>query len=158
MLENEDILYFGLNDWDDIVQRPQHIARGLAEHNRVLYVAPTQHSVLTWIYRRFQKGGQDNKRHPGIRHISDSLSVFTPPPLLPFSLRYEALNELNCRIVCRLLKPHLAQMEFKPSLLWLNFPPALPYLSVFNPALICFDCLDHTRTYRPPNINKKPCV
>ena len=34
-------------------------------------------------------------------------------------------------------------MAFEPSLLWLNFPPGLPYRSQFNPVLTCFDCLDN---------------
>ena len=149
MLANTDILYLGVNAWDSIVQRPQHLARGLSETNRVLYVDPTAFSVLTRLRRSF--GGTRDGRggRPVVRRLSDSLFVFTPPPLLPLSLWSTAVNDLNVRILARMLSRVFVTLRFRPRLLWLSMPLSLPVLKRVRADRVCYDCLDNFPAFYP---------
>ncbi len=154
MSKNKDILYLGVNSWDAIVQRPQHIAQGLARNHRVLYIDPTQYSFLTKLNRL--QPGKDELRgwQPKFRTITDSLFVYTPPPMLPFSMWHPALNYINCQALYLLLKKLFDKINFNPAILWLTFPPSLPLISFLKAPLICFDCIDYYSEFFPDHRGK----
>jgi len=149
VLENTDILYLGVNAWDTVVQRPQHLARGLSERNRVLYVDPTAYSVLTHLRPPARAALGNRRTRPVLRRLSPSLSVFTPPPLLPFGLRSRALNDLNGGIAARLLLRAFASQGFRPGLLWASSPVGWPVVRRFPGVPLCYDCLDNFPAFYP---------
>lgn len=149
MLENADILFLGANAWDTIVQRPQHLARGLAERNRVLYVDPGTYSLLTHLRPAARSALGNRPTRPALRRLSGSLRVYTPPPLLPFSLRSPAVQDWNARILERLLARVLRSLRFRPALLWASSPPWWPLVRRFPDVPLCYDCLDSFPAFYP---------
>ncbi len=149
MPENMDIVYCGVNSWDAIIQRPQHIAKGLARNHRVLYIDPTQYSFITKLFRQPRKKDSLRNWRPKFRTITDSLFVFTPPPMLPFSMWHPIVNYINCRLLYLFLKKIFSEISFNPTILWLTFPPSLPLISLLKAPLICFDCIDYYSEFFP---------
>jgi len=150
VLTNTDILYLGVNAWDSIAQRPQHLARGLSETNRVLYVDPSAFSVVTRLGLSLRGTGTRRGWRGGIRSLSESLFVFTPPPLLPLSLWSAAANDLNHRIVARMLSPVFERLRFRPGVLWVSSPLHLPLADRVREArVLCYDCLDNFPAFYP---------
>ena len=145
----EGIVYFGVNAWDSIVQRPQHMAQGLSRNNPVLYVDPSAFSVLTKLNHSSRREKTVRGWKPVLQRLSDTLHVFTPPPLLPFSLWSGNLNRLNCRLLSRMLKGVFSRIRFRPSILWVSFPQSQPLCSMLQADLICFDCLDNYPAFYP---------
>ncbi len=149
MLKNTDILYLGVNAWDSIVQRPQHLARGLSESNRVLYVDPSAFSVFTSLRLSFRGTGSEKTRRSGFRRLSGSLFVFTPPPLLPFSLWSMTSNRWNAWIVARMLSRVFVSLRFRPGLLWVSSPLGWPMVEQILARRVCYDCLDNFPAFYP---------
>ena len=149
MPARNDIVYFGVNAWDSIVQRPQHLARGLSRNNRVLYVDPTAFSVFTKMKGALHPVQTGRRWQPRLRRLSESLHVFTPPPLLPFSPWSRALNRINHRLLSRMLADVFSRIRLHPRILWLSFPQSQPLCSMIPTDLICFDCLDNYPEFYP---------
>lgn len=143
MTRNPDILTLGVNAWDSVLQRPQHLARGLSGKHRVLYVDPAAFSVFTKTGQSLRGAGGRRGWRPALRRLSGSLFVFTPPPLFPLSLWSAAANEMNCRIVARLLARVFRELGFRPGLHWVSSPLGWPLARRIPADRVCYDCLDN---------------
>jgi O-antigen biosynthesis protein len=141
--KNPDILYLGVNAWDSILQRPQHLARGLSGSHRVLYADPTVFSVFTKGRRDLSRARDPRGWRPSLRRLSGSLFVFTPPPLFPLSLWSATANELNGRILARMLSRVFRELRFRPGLLWGSSPLGWPLVKRIRADRVCYDCLDN---------------
>jgi len=142
----KDIIFYGVNDWRDIKQRPQHLAERLAEKHRIVYLNPVGYSVLTHLRRRMC-GGTHRSWRPHIERLTEHLWVFTPSPALPFSRRFRILNRLNQALLASQLKPLLAQMGMEHPLLWISFPPAVDLVGRLNERHVIVDFLDHYQAF-----------
>ncbi len=149
MLKDQDILYLGMNAWDSIVQRPQHLARGLSLDNRVLYVDPTAFSVLTRLRLGLHGTGSERGWRPRLRRLSGSLSVFTPPPQLPLSLWSPTLNRLNAEFTARMLSRVFRELQFHPRFVWASSPQHLSLVKRLKADRVCYDCLDNVSAFYP---------
>lgn len=63
--ERYDLVMFGINPWQDLYQRPQHIAHGFARKHRVFYIDITFHSDET----PWWDGTELPEVEPGIYHV-----------------------------------------------------------------------------------------
>jgi len=144
-----DILYLGMNAWDSPVQRPQHLARGLSRDHRVLYADPTAFSVVTRLRLGLAGTGSERGWRSRLRRLSDSLFVFTPPPLFPLSLWSPALNRLNARVAARLLSGAFRDLGFRPRIIWASSPQHLDIVDAVRAERVCYDCLDNVSAFYP---------
>ena len=154
MRKDEAVLYFGVNPWDSLLQRPQHLARGLSRRRRVLYVDPTAFSVLTKLASALKKEGGRRGWLPRLRRLSDSLHVFTPPPLFPFSLWSGTATFLNARLAAGMLTAVLTRLDFHPRILWISSPQHHLLPDLMPADLVCYDCLDNFAAFYPDRRGK----
>ena len=143
MLQGEDILFLGVNQWTSILQRPQHLARGLSRRNRVLFVDPTAFSFVTKLASRRRAGPGNRSWRPRLTRLSASLHVYTPPPLFPFSLWSPAASRLNAFLLSRLLRKVIAGLGLRPGILWTSAPEHRHVPESFPGVVVCYDCMDN---------------
>lgn len=116
--------------WDDVWQRPQELARGLARHRPVLFVSPVQvHQTAgalrgRWRAARLEAGG--------------NLLVLCPQ-ILTGEYRSAAVRRVNCAIVARALGPFLHR---RPVLFLTNSPFCSRLIDQLKPALVGYDIMD----------------
>lgn len=144
-----DLVYISFNRWDTIQQRSHHLARRLSQHFRVLYVDPVAYSILGYIRHRLA-GQRFRNLRPVLRSISPTLTVFSPPPLLPFSMDSELVNRLDHLLLARMVRRLLRQLKLQQPILWLTFPTHLPLVGALGESLVCYDCMDNYPAFYPP--------
>jgi len=149
MLQNQVMVFFGVNPWDSLVQRPQHLARGFSRHNQVVYVDPTAFSVFTRLALSLQGDLSTRGWLPRLRHLTDSLHVLTPPPLFPLSLWSNGTNRLNARAASHLLARVLKRLGLRAGILWTSSPQHHLFPELVPADLVCYDCLDNFPAFYP---------
>jgi glycosyltransferase involved in cell wall biosynthesis len=127
-------LYFGINPWDTIKQRPQQLAERLALNDTVIYVNPVRDplSLSGIVKTRFQ-----------IRRISPRLFLIDCPGLLPGSSFVGILGDFQMGLLALELLKFLRNRGIDPNVLWLSHPRQRYALSILSSSMIyCYDCMD----------------
>jgi glycosyltransferase involved in cell wall biosynthesis len=129
--------------WDEHWCSEQQLMSRLAKRGRVLYVerpvslfsfftkssdAPVGRQMLRWLIG-------------GIRHESSTLTILTPPPVLP--LRYVGIvNVVNEWVRLRSIKRALKRLGAKRPVLWIYSPDAGRLVGKAGEALSLYYCAD----------------
>jgi glycosyltransferase involved in cell wall biosynthesis len=146
------IVYFGVNRWDSMVQREQHLATALSRKYRILFIDPplSYSTVIQGKIRRQQWafGGQ-------VRSVHDRLIVYTPPAFLPFSQYSETMQRLHVKRLLRLTKDVLGRLSFGSYLLGVARPFLAPLIEPLRPELSYYDCADDYLHFPGLKANKK---
>ena len=141
ILEGENIVAFA-KDWGDDPTSPNHVMRGLARRNRVLW--------LNSISTRAPQLGSSSDMGKLVRKLRDSLKgpvevepnlfVYTPI-VLPFPhLRVAAaINRGILRLTLAVLRRRLKMDRYQ---LWTFIPTALPYMGMPGEDLAVYYCTD----------------
>lgn len=137
MSAQPDIVYLSRVPWDSLYQRPQHLAAGLAQRGRVLFV-DTPRSTF---HRRFVRPLLARRpvrpflwqAAPGLHVLSPGFVPF-PPRWWPPPGQY-ALSRLFVRWAMR-------RLGMSSAVLWAQDPRDLYFLDAVAPRLICYDCMD----------------
>ena len=134
-------LYFSPIMWDDLKQRPQHIAEELARDNNVLFVEP---SVS---YIKGLKSGYYRKRY---LNVNDNLDVirFSGKFRIPKSLDVFGINKYfeRKKILKYLTKEHI---------IWLGTPISYSYVEFYEENFIIYDKMDDYASLTKNNLLKK---
>ena len=149
MISRRSLVYVGLNRWDTIWQRSHHLAQNLSQSFRVLYVDPVAYSIPGYL-RNYLKGDRSRNLPPRLRSIHPNLTVFTPPPLLPFSLDNKLINYLDHNLLAHMVRRLLSQLDMPQPVLWLTFPVHFPLVGKLGEILVCYDCMDNYPAFYPP--------
>lgn len=149
MNSRQGLVYIAFNRWDTIQQRSHHLAQRLSRRYQVLYVDPVAYSILGYIRHRLAGQPYRNLR-PRLRTLQPGLSVFTPPPMLPFSMDNEFINRLDHLMLGRMVQNLLRRLKMSRPVLWLTHPLHLPLVGALGEALICYDCMDNYPAFYPP--------
>lgn len=124
------VLFYSQVAWDDVWQRPQELARGLARHRPVLFCSPVQ---------IHQTGGALRGRWEPLRTEADGRLVVACPQILSGEYRSAAVRRLNRAIVARSLRPLLAGREY---LFLTNSPFVAGLMEALRPARVAYDIMD----------------
>jgi len=135
-------------DWDFLRARHQELMEGLSENCPVLYVENALNLPL------FIKNVFKNKSLSGIknvlkgtRKISDTLYVYKPVDLFPFSLKNRFFNCINQRILSLFIKHNAKKLNMNAPLLWLSYPKNFLVSRFLKHSLLCYDCVDEHSLY-----------
>jgi len=140
VLRDRDIVYFSCVDWGPGRARPQQLAIELASTNRVLYVEPMI-SVVSYLQRLVQQEGA-RAVAPGLRRLHHRLFVYTPRPLLPFSLRSERLNAINKTFLLRAIRKTMEVLELRRPIVAVSHPSHHELVGRLDEELSFYDCMD----------------
>jgi glycosyltransferase involved in cell wall biosynthesis len=144
------LVYIGWNRWDTIWQRSHHLAHHLSRFFYVLYVDPVAYSLPGYLRSRL-KGDQSRNLWPKLRSINPNLVVFTPPPLLPFSLENRFINDLDHALLAKMVTRVMRKLAMARPILWLTYPLQLPLVGKLGEMLVCYDCMDNYPAFYPPD-------
>lgn len=132
-IEKKTILYISLWPWDDLWQRPQHIALNLSNTYNVIFTSAIPFKSKNGKFKIFNK--------TNINKISDSLKIisyhFYPSYIIKF-LKY--FNYYSWLIS---IKQYLNNSNTKFDILWVSSPDHLFFCDKFKPKIIIYDCMDN---------------
>lgn len=137
-------LYFAINPWNTIRQRPQQIARLLSRVHDVVYVNPVLDPIAIPLYRVWRRNCPASISPIARVYKKDAtLHILDPPTLIPGVLFLGVLNDLAVRLLSASAVSY-AKASCKGSrVLWLSHPRQAKVLdAVGSKWLICYDCMD----------------
>lgn len=137
-----DIIYLGMNPWDSIRQRAQHLAAGLSRYGRVLFVDPITPSVLGALRQALQ-GEPKRPWWPLLEQLDASLHHLLPPPGMPFGLDLLTCNAANQALQAALLRRVARRLGFRRPVLWLDHPLEADQIGRHSERLVIYNCMDN---------------
>lgn len=124
------LLLYSQVAWDDVWQRPQELARGMARHRPVLFCSPVQ---------VHQSAGPLHGRWEAVRVLEGGRLLVVSPLLLTGEYRAGAIRALNRAILARALAPYLQSRRF---VFLTNTPFVDDLVDRLRPALVGYDLID----------------
>ncbi len=157
MLKNENIICISWLVWDSIPLVMHQMMTRLARNNRVLFVdPPVSYSNLVikpdWWRHHVKKTSLWLK---GVRHVSENLYVYYPPPLLLQYGHSKIVDRLNQNFIAYALKKVARKLDFTTPILWIYHPYAIHPKGQFHEKLVCYDCNDDVGFFFSHHFNKR---
>lgn len=142
MLAGENILYFSADDWGcGLCTSQTHIARVLAQKNRILYINSIglrkpgiKKYDIRKIFNKFTKFSQ------GVSQVADNIWVFTPL-VLPFYHR-EWCNQINTQLMITLIRHQLQKLNMNNPIFWSFLPNTVRLIGKFDESQVIYYCVD----------------
>ena len=134
-----EIVYYGVNRWESLIQREQHLIAGLSRTYRVLFVDPPL-SYLTVFGGKVQ--GRKLAFKSKVRWVNDRLIVYSPPAFPPFSQYSRWVNSFHCRLLIALTQRLLERLSFKKFILGIARPFLSGVVEGLGAELSYYDCAD----------------
>lgn len=147
-----EIIHIGVNRWDSMIQREQHLILGLSQFYRVLFVDPPL-SFLTLSLEKMK--GRKQIFRSRLHRLSDRLAVYTPPAYPPFSQKISAIHRWNTRLLASHVKILTQRLSFKNYILGVSWPLSVGMLRELRPHWSYYDCSDDYLTYPGLKADKK---
>ncbi len=85
-------------------------------------------------------------RHEG-EHISDRITVYAMPPVLPMYYKFPFLNRMNQRKIGRYVRDVLQIHGFEKPVLWCYSPTSVDLLDHVPHSALIYDCVDRHSAY-----------
>ncbi len=139
-----EIIHIGVNRWDSMIQREQHLILGLSQFYRVLFVDPPL-SFLTLSLEKME--GKKRTFRSRLRQVNDRLTVYTPPAYPPFSQKISPIHRWNTRLLASQVKTLAQRLSFKNYILGVSWPLSVGMLRELKPRWSYYDCSDNYPTY-----------
>ena len=144
------ILYLGVNPWQGIKQRPQHLAEGLAIRNRVIYLNPVPPGIPHSIHaspkspfdeRTLLKSGIERRLFVTTKLNERLIAIDVHG--LPGSYISTRLHSVQLNVLFHLLLKGLSRDDSYPDVLWLSHPRQVSAArQISSKTVLCYDCMD----------------
>ena len=157
MLKNENIICASWVDWDFIPLIMHHMMRGLAKHNRVLYIDPViaLSSFLTYQTGRPYLREKMRKWRGGIKQVEENIYIYYPPPIL-VQYGHSKLNDrINQIYIGRAIRRVAVKLGFTSPILWFYNPHIILPGGTLGEKLVCYDCNDDMSSFLSRHAHKK---
>lgn len=125
--------------FDFLTQRPQHLARELAEDYEVYFVEPPV-SVGMIGLRPFRLLSHLLGTRMSSRVVADGLTVLTPVTKFPFPAKIAAARRANAQMMASALRNTLGSTE--SVVIWAMHPWAADLMDQLPGVSVVYDCLD----------------
>jgi glycosyltransferase involved in cell wall biosynthesis len=135
-----DLVYFSAIDWEYTVQRPQHLAQGLARHGRVLFVDPlglrrARPGDLKRLRRRLAHTREPREVSPHLTALPAPLASL-PFPEIPWAQKW------NAHLLGLGMRSWMRGVETPTVLFGTPSEAAFLAAQVLKPRLMAYDCHD----------------
>ena len=134
-----EILYFGVNRWDSMIQREQHLIAGLSRTFRLLFVDPPLSVPTVALGRSRGKNWNFKSR---INPVNDRLLIYTPPAFPPFGQSHPWIHRFNSNLMISLTKKVIERLSFRNYILGTAWPFWVEVVKAFTSPLAYYDCSD----------------
>lgn len=131
--------------------------RGLAKHNRVLYIDPViaLSSFLTYQTGRPYLRGKMRKWRDGIIQAEKNIYIYYPPPIL-VQYGHSKLNDrINQIYLGRAIRQVAVKLGFTSPILWFYNPHIVLPGGTLGEKLVCYDCNDDMSSFLARHAHKK---
>lgn len=142
---NKKIICLSSVDWFPIPTRKQQVMSRIPKEVEILYVEPpvTLISPLKdkscWKkFWRFMEGP---------RKLTDNITLYTPPPILPFGNVIRIINRFNQWWDGLFIKHQVNKLGFEKSILWTYMPNSADIAGRLKEDFLIYDCIDEHAEY-----------
>lgn len=138
------LVYFGINAWDSIKQRPQHLAERLSVRNKIVYVNPPLDPIqIHLVPSNHRTRTAKQLRRLSICEARPNLWVVNPPPFIPGSSVVGFLWDVQFRMLTKEITETCTRKGIEPNVIWLSHPSqAASLMTVRSDLIRCYDCMD----------------
>lgn len=147
-----EIIHLGVNRWDSMMQREQHLMLGLSRTYCVLFIDPPL-SFLTVSLGRMQ--GKKWRFRSCLRWVNEHLIVYSPPAFLPFSQKSPKILRLNRDLLFPLIRGQIEKLSFKNFIAGVSWPFWGTMIKALGPRLLYYDCSDDYLTFPGIRANRE---
>lgn len=142
ILQNQAILSFSLERWNQVWRSRHHIMSELARSNKVLFASsPYQ---IRDAFRNFSDADADET---GVSKISSNLHAYIPPRWLPIVFRYPRID----RLISNLRNWHIARalksLGMRQPIVYIWHPAFAEMANAFDDALVVYHCYDEYTSF-----------
>lgn len=141
MLSNHDIVFLTGVFYDDLWTSKQQLARRLARHNRVLFVEPYL-TAITPISVPSERANWKRALSRNALRTVDGLTIYSPPPLLPFRHYAEMVQALNDHLYVAAVRRVMRSLGFRKPILWSFIHDAGPAIGMLDERISIYHCAD----------------
>ena len=139
---SHDLIYLAPHPWDTIAQRPQHLARALAQHHRILVVGPVAPSIAGTLGHLIKRERQTQWRGSIVQR-AHNLWTYTLPRGLPLTMDSLTANRLGHALVTGRVRAHLASLRFTKPKIVVGWPLSYPFARALGSRVVIYDCMDN---------------
>jgi glycosyltransferase involved in cell wall biosynthesis len=147
-----EIIHIGVNRWDSMIQREQHLIKGLSQYYRILFIDPPL-SFLTIFLERM--GGKKRSFRSQFYRVNDRLAVYTPPAFPPFGQKISWVHRWNTQLLVSRMRSLIREHSFENYVLGISWPLWAGILHELNPQWSYYDCSDEYLTYPGLRANRE---
>lgn len=80
--------------------------------------------------------------------VRDNVTVYAPPPVLPFFNRYRGINRRNQKRLARFLNEKIREHGFDRPILWCYSPTSCDLVDLIPNSGVVYDCVDRHSAYQ----------
>jgi hypothetical protein len=147
-----EIIHIGVNRWDGLVQREQHLMIGLSRFYRILFIDPPL-SILTVSMGKIK--GEKWTFRGRLRRINERLTVYTPYAFPPFSQQRAWIHRRNTHLLVSQIKKLIRRFSYREYLFGLSWPLWGSALKELRPRWSYYDCSDDFLKFPGLKTNKE---
>lgn len=145
LFEGVDIVCLGSVDWLLIHSTAENTMLGLSKSHRVLYVEPFN-SLIT-LLRVARSQARKYERRGGLRHLSETFTVYSPPPIgVPGLTRWKWPARINAWILAWLLKRVMKKLAIQDPVLYTYLYESADLVRRLPARLSVYEVLDQDET------------
>lgn len=139
------IVCISTSNYYPLPTRKQNVMNRLTD-SEIMYVDPPV-SLLAPLKDRktFERIGAFRKTGEKVR---DNITVFAPPPVLPFFNKYRSINRINQKMLARYIKKQIYKLAFDKPYLWCYSPTSCDLVKEIPNRGIIYDCVDRHSAYK----------
>ncbi len=86
-------------------------------------------------------------REPGIK-VRDNITVYAPPPVIPFFNKFRWINRINQKRLARYIKKRIKEHGFSEPYLWCYSPTSCDLVDKIPNRGVIYDCVDRHSAYK----------
>lgn len=114
-----NLVHLGINRWESLIQREQHIILGLSQKFKVFFIDPPLSFLTIFNLRR---KGLDLTYRESMKTIHEKLYIYSPPAFFPFSHSNELIYQVNSRLLLLKIKKWIKKLSLNEFILGFSFP------------------------------------
>lgn len=145
----KNIVCISTSNYHPFPTRKQNVMNRLQDA-QIIYINPP-FTILAPIKDRSLLKKVFDFRKPGNK-VKENITVFSPPPLLPFFNKYRFINKINQRILAAFIKRKIRETSFSKPYLWCYSPTSADLVDLIPNQGVIYDCVDRHSAY-PGHIN-----
>ncbi len=140
----KNIVCLSTSPWFPYPTRKQQVMSRI-EGCRIIYFNPAVSYIARFKDPKAAQSAREWKK--GAVKATDSVTVYSIPPVIPFFNRYRFINKINQKRLSRYVKKVLRKEDVKDYLLWCYSPTSADILSSLDYNGLVYDCVDRHSAY-----------